>query len=68
MGDGKALEAVSGGRNLSRQVEHQQAVLFLCRKSCNGLTTKRAAAEGGGAGQGNERVAGAFGGRLGKVG
>jgi hypothetical protein len=64
----KLLEAVNGGRNLPRQVGRQQVDLFLCRESCNGSTAKCAAAKRGRAGEGNERIAGAFGGRFGKVG
>ena len=68
MGDGKAFRSGSGGRKSTMTTVRQQVDLFLCRKSCNGSTTKGTAAEGGGTGQGNERVASTFGGRLGKVG
>jgi hypothetical protein len=64
----KLLEAVNGGRNLPRQVGRQQVDLFLCREFCNGSTAKCAAAKRGRAREGYERVAGAFGRRLGKVG
>ena len=45
-----------------------QVDLFLCLESCNDSTAKGAAAQGGGAGEWNERIAGAFSRRLGKVG
>ena len=60
--------AVSGGRESTMTLSINQVDLFLCLGSCNGSTANDAAAQDSGACEWNERIAGAFSRRFGKVG